>query len=57
MVTLYDHIQELRAELRANDDREEIRQIEAELAGAMAKQGALDRRFDAALDAAVTATG
>lgn len=56
MVTLYDHIQELRAELRTNDDREEIRQIEAELAKAIAAQQALDRRFDAALDAAITAT-
>lgn len=54
MVTLYDHIQQLRAELRTTDDRGEQRQIEAELTEAMAAQAALDRRFEAEL-AAVTA--
>ena len=57
MVTLYDHIQELRAELRATDDGEEMRQIEAELAEALAAQAVLDQRFDAVLEAAVNTAG
>ena len=57
MVTLYDHIQELRAELRGTDDREEIRQIETELADAMAAQAVLDQRFEVELEAAVNTTG
>ena len=51
-MTLYDHIQELRAELRgcAMTRRERAR-VTAELAAAIAKQVELDRACDSALDA------
>lgn len=49
MVTLYDHIQQLRAELGTNDSQDEIRQIRVELAEAVAVQAVLDRAFEAAL--------
>lgn len=42
-MALEQHIEELRAELRGNDDPQEIRQIEAELAAALAELAALDR--------------
>lgn len=48
MTYLYDHIQELRAELRAcRMSRRERRQVEKELARAIAEQAELDRAFDA----------
>jgi len=46
-MTLYDHIQQLRAELAVSFDAEERRQIQAELKAAEAEQA----RRDAALDA------
>jgi len=46
-MTLYDHIQQLRAELVVNLDAEERRRIQAELKTAQAEQA----RRDAALDA------
>ena len=50
MITLYDHIQELRAELRGCCfTRRERAAVQAELAKAIAEQAALDRAFDAAL--------
>lgn len=52
MITLYDHIQELRAELRSLYlSRRERAQIQAELAQATAEQAELDRAFDAQLEA------
>ncbi len=52
MITLYDHIQELRAELRSCYlTRCERAQIKAELARAVAEQDALDRAFEEALAA------
>lgn len=51
-MTLYDHIQELRAELRGcRMTRRERASVEAELAKAIAEQAELDRAFDSALDA------
>ncbi len=52
MITLYDHINELRAELRgcAMTRRERV-QAQAELAKAIAEQAELDRAFDAEIDA------
>jgi hypothetical protein len=48
MTYLYDHIQELRAELRAcHMSRRERKQVEKELARAVAEQAELDRVFDA----------
>jgi hypothetical protein len=50
MLTLHDHIQELRAELRAcYMTRRERAAVEAELAKAIAAQAELDRASEAAL--------
>ena len=47
MLALYDHIQELRAELRNCDlTLRERTDTEAELAKSLAEQAELDRRFD-----------
>jgi hypothetical protein len=52
MITLYDHIQELRAELRGcYFTRRERAAAQAELAQAVAQQAELDRAFDIALEA------
>jgi hypothetical protein len=52
MITLYDHIQELRAELRGcYFTRRERAAVEAELTRAVAQQAELDRWFDRALQA------
>jgi len=52
MITLYDHIQELRAELRGcRFTRRERTAVEAELAKAVRQQAELDHAFDAALAA------
>lgn len=52
MIALYDHIQELRAELRGCVmTRRERAQVQAELAKAIAEQAELDRAFDRALEA------
>lgn len=52
MIALYDHIQELRAELRScHLTRRERAETEAELARAIARQAELDRRFDEVFDA------
>jgi hypothetical protein len=51
-MTLYDHIQELRAETRGcRMTRRERAGVEAELAKAIAEQAELDRAFDGAVDA------
>jgi hypothetical protein len=50
MITLYDHIQELRAELRGcHFSKRERAAVQAELTRALAEQAELDRAFDAAL--------
>lgn len=50
MITLYDHIQELRAELRGcRFTQSERAAVQAELAAAIARQAVLDRAFDQAL--------
>ena len=52
MITLYDHIQELRAELRCcYFTRAERTAVQAELVMAIAEQAERDRAFDAALEA------
>jgi hypothetical protein len=52
MIGLYDHIQELRAELRGcYFTRRERAKVLAELAKALAEQAELDRVFDRALEA------
>jgi len=52
MITLYDHIHELRAELRGCVmTRRERAQVQAELAKAIEEQAELDRAFDAAIEA------
>ena len=52
MIALYDHIHQLRAELRGCCfTRREREQVEAELAKAIAEQAALDRAFDRAFEA------
>ena len=52
MIALYDHIQELRAELRGcYFTRRERAAVEAELARAVRQQAELERAFDAALAA------
>jgi hypothetical protein len=52
MTALYDHIQQLRAELRAcYMTRRERAAVQAELAKAVAEQTELDRAFDRALEA------
>jgi hypothetical protein len=55
MIALYDHIQELRAELKTcHLTRHERTQTEAELAKAIADQAELDRVFDDDFDAELT---
>jgi hypothetical protein len=50
MITLDDHIQELRAELRGcYFTRRERTAVQAELANAIAEQAEIDRAFDATL--------
>jgi hypothetical protein len=50
MITLYDHIQELRAELRGcYFTRRERTALQAELANAIAEQTEIDRNFDTTL--------
>ena len=52
MIALYDHIQQLRAELRGcNMTRRKRVAVQAELAKAVADQAELDRAFDRALEA------
>ena len=52
MIALYDHIQQLRAELRGcYFTRSEYAAVEAELRAAVAKQAELERAFDRALEA------
>jgi hypothetical protein len=52
MITLYDHIQELRAELRGcYFTPRERASVQAEIAKAVAEQAELDRAFDSALEA------
>ena len=52
MITLYDHIQELRAELRGCYlTRRERATVQAELARAVAELAERDRAFDIALEA------
>jgi hypothetical protein len=52
MITLYDHIQELLAELRGcYMTRRDRADVQAELAKALAEQAELDRAFDSALEA------
>ena len=52
MISLYDHIQELRAELRGcYFTRRERAGVQAELTKARAQQAELDRAFDRALAA------
>jgi hypothetical protein len=52
MIALYDHIQQLRAELRGcHMTRRERVAVQAELAKAVADQAELDRAFDRALEA------
>jgi hypothetical protein len=52
MIELYDHIQQLRAELRGcYFTRRERTAVQAELAQALAKQAELDRAFEINLDA------
>ena len=52
MITLDDHIQELRAEVRGcGITRRERTALQAELAKAIAEQAELDRAFDLAVEA------
>jgi hypothetical protein len=52
MIAPYDHIQQLRAELRGcYFTRSERAAVQAELARALAGQAELDRAFDSALEA------
>ena len=52
MIALYDHIQQLRAELRGcHFTRSERAVVQAELANALAEQAELDHAFDNALEA------
>ena len=52
MIALYDHIQELRAELRGCVmSRRERAQAQTELAKAIAQQAEIERAFDRALAA------
>ena len=47
MIALYDHIQELRAELRGcHFTKRERAAVEAELAKALAEQAEIERNFD-----------
>jgi hypothetical protein len=57
MITLYDHIQELRAELRGCYFTCRARAaVQAQLAKAIAEQAKLDRAFDVALEALSNST-
>lgn len=52
MIALYDHIQELRAELgNCIMTRRERANVQAELARALAEQALLDHEFDLAFEA------
>ena len=52
MIALYDHIQELRAELRGcHFSRRERAAVEAELSKALAEQAEIERNFDRAMEA------
>ena len=52
MITLYDHIQELRAELRGcHFSKRERAAVEAELAKALAEQAEIECNFDRAMEA------
>ena len=52
MITLYDHIQELRAELRGcHFTKRERAAVQAELAKALAEQAGIERRFDRTMEA------
>jgi hypothetical protein len=52
MITLYDHIQQLRAELRGcYFTGRERAAVQSELAKAIAEQAALDCAFDTAVEA------
>ena len=52
MITLYDHIQELRAELRGcHFTKRERAAVEAELAKALTEQAEIERNFDHAMEA------
>ena len=58
MITLYDHIQELRAELRGcHFSKRERAAVEAELAKALAEQAVIERNFDRAMEAYHEAEG
>jgi hypothetical protein len=50
-MALYDHIQELRAELAAICSAKEIRQIKRELKAALAEMARIDAAFDATMTA------
>jgi len=52
MITLYDHIQKLRAELRGcHFMKRERAAIDAELAKAQIEQAEIERNFDRAMEA------
>ena len=52
MITLYDHIQELRAEPRGcHFSKRDRAAVEAELAKALAEQAEIERSFDRAMEA------
>ncbi len=52
MITLYDHIQELRAELRGcHFSKRERAAVAAELAKVLAEQAEIERNFDRAMEA------
>jgi hypothetical protein len=52
MIALYDHIQELRAELRGcHYTKQERAVVEAELAKALAEQAEIERNFNRAIEA------
>jgi hypothetical protein len=52
MITLYDHIQELRAELRGcHFTKRERAAVEAELTKAQVEQAEIERNFDRAMEA------
>ena len=53
MITLYDHIQELRAEVLrgCHFTKRERAAVEAELAKALAGQAEIERRYDLAMEA------
>lgn len=48
-MALYDHIQELRAELSASSSKREMRQIRRELEAAMAEMANINAAFEEAL--------